>query len=309
MSRYLVTGAAGFAGRHLVRQLLADKHEVIGLVRRPGSLGAEGVEEVVCDLTDEAATEAVVTAAQPDGIFHLAAPEISVSRSWDDPAGAVAGNFDTTRSVLEAAAGLAKPPRVLLVSSAEVYGDVPEDRQPIAETEARNPANPYGESKARCEEFADHLRKRRSLPVITARPFTHTGPGQGGGFALPSFARQIAEIERRGGGELKVGNLAAARDYLDVRDVVAGYRTLMERGEPGETYNVASGEAHTMQDLLEAMLEMSPATINVVVDQDRFRPADIPKLEGDATKLRALGWEPAIPIEQTLTDLLAEARQ
>ncbi len=308
MSRYLVTGAGGFAGKHLMCGLLKDGHEVTGLVRKPGSLGIEGAAEVVCDLSDEAATEKAIADARPEGIFHLAAPEVSPGHSWKDPGAAVTGNVGTTRSVLEAASALDPKPRILLVSSGGVYGGVPEDRQPIAETEHLNPSDPYGESKARCEELTRWFGDKRGLPVIIARSFNHTGPGQRGGFALPDFATQIAEIEARGSGEISVGNLDAARDFLDVRDVVDAYRILMEQGVPGEAYNVASGEAHSIGHLLEAMLETSPATINVVVDEDRLRPSDTPRIEGDAAKLRALGWEPAIPIEQTLKELLESAR-
>ncbi|HEU4452287.1 MAG TPA: GDP-mannose 4,6-dehydratase, partial [Longimicrobium sp.] len=198
--------------------------------------------------------------------------------------------------------------RLLFVSSAEVYGVVPEEEQPIPETRALRPTNPYAASKA-AAEMAVVEAAARGIHAVTTRSFSHTGPGQDARFALASFARQLAAV-RAGEAEpvLRVGNLEARRDYLDVRDVIAAYRLLIDGGTPGEVYNVATGVAHSMRELVEMMIEVSGTGARLEVDPERVRPTDVPLLLGDPSKLRALGWEPRIPIRQTLSDLLeAEA--
>lgn len=293
-------------GRHVVRALAVAGHEAFGLVRTPGSLGDVPATEVVADLTDAEATKKAFQEVRPEGVFHLAAPETSVGHSWKDPEGTKQGNLTTLRTVLEAAATLENPPRLVFASSAEVYGATKPEEQPLDEASPQRPDSPYAESKqageALVREYADRM------PVIIARPFNHVGPGQRDQFALASFAKQIAEIERQGG-SLKHGNLEARRDFSDVRDVVRAYLLLMERGVPGEAYNIGSGTARSIQDLLDMLVAESPAKIEVVVDKARFRPNEVPIMQCDAGKIRALGWEPRIPIEQTMKDILDDARK
>jgi GDP-4-dehydro-6-deoxy-D-mannose reductase len=196
--------------------------------------------------------------------------------------------------------------RVLLVSSAEVYGAVPEAEQPISESRALCPASPYAASKAAAEMAALQAGAEGRIAVVIARSFNHTGPGQDLRFALPGFARQLAEIRAgRGDAVLRVGNLDVWRDFLDVRDVVNAYLRLAERGVNQRAYNVCSGEAVRLGTLVERLVEYSGTGARVEVDAERFRPVDIPLLRGDSTRLRALGWKPRIPLDETLHDLLA----
>lgn len=305
----MVTGASGFAGRHLVRHLAEAGHDVIGVVRRQGSLKGEPAAEIVCDLLQTDAFAAAVTEHRPDGIFHLAAPQVSVGQSWEDPEGTKQGNLETTRAVLEAARQLQPPPKVLIVSSSEVYGKVTEADQPLSENVIPRPDSPYAESKALVEKLARTYLDHHAVPVIIARPFNHIGPGQSGTFAIANFAKQIVDVERSGQGHLKVGNLESRRDFGDVRDIVAGYAILMKHGQAGEIYNIGPGQARSVKALLELLTTQSPAKIEVVVDKTRFRPNDVPVIESDSGKIRKLGWKPNIPIEQTIRDILAEARK
>lgn len=302
--RALVTGAAGFVGRWLVRELAAGGHTVVGSGQEPAAPYAlpAGAAWVALDVCSAASVRAAVDAARPDAVFHLAG-QASVGGSFADPEGTWEVNATGT---LRVALALPEGTRLLLAGSAEVYGAVPGAEQPIAETRPLRPANPYAASKAAAEMAALQAGASVGVEVVLARAFNHTGPGQDPRFALPSFARQLAEI-RAGRAEpvLRVGNLSARRDLLDVRDVVRAYLRLVEAGAPGEAYNVASGEAHEMAEVVRTLVELSGTRARIEVDEDRVRPVDVPLLLGDAGKLRALGWAPRIPFRETLRDLLA----
>lgn len=294
--RYVVTGAGGFVGPYLVKALEQSGHEVIPLTRRDA------------DLLDREATAAFIAKTKPDGIFHLAAPHTSVGKSWGQPEATIGENLESTLSVLAAARALDPKPRVLFSGSSEVLGEAGAD--PLTEDLTPNPLSPYALSKlfgeAACHFYFTHFE----VPTLVVRAFNHIGPGQRQDFVFPNFARQIAEIEKSGQpGELKVGNLEADRDFSDVRDMVRAYVTVMEKGQPGEIYHAGTGEARTIRSVLDALLELSPATISVVVDPDRVRPNDINVSRSDSAKLRKLGWEPKIPFTQTLEDILNEARE
>lgn len=294
--RYVVTGANGFVGTHLVERLTAAGHDVVPLTRADA------------DLLDRAATAKFIGRAKPDGIFHLAAPQTSVGRSWKEPEVTIDENLESTLSVLAAAKALDPQPRVLFVSSSEVLGEA--GAEPLAEDLTPNPLSPYALSKLFGEASCHFYFKQFDVPTLIVRAFNHIGPGQRQDFAFPNFARQIAEIERSGKpGELKVGNLEAERDFSDVRDIVRAYITVMEQGQPGELYHAGSGEARTVRSVVDALLELSPATISVVVDEDRVRPNDIVVSRSDSAKLRKLGWQPEIEFQQTLEDILNEARK
>lgn len=198
--------------------------------------------------------------------------------------------------------------RVLVVSSAEVYGVVPEERQPIREDEPLRPITPYGASKMGAEAAALQAAASREITVLVARSFNHAGPGQDERFALPSMARQLAEM-RVGEREpvLRVGNLSPLRDFLDVRDVVRAYIAMVERGENGGVYNVCSGESLPMTEIVEALVRLSGTGARIDVDPARFRPVEIPLLVGERSRLGGLGWSPEIPLERTLADLLESA--
>jgi GDP-4-dehydro-6-deoxy-D-mannose reductase len=306
--RALVTGAAGFAGGWLVRELAAAGYTVhaSGLeaaVARPPE-GSAGWREL--DVTSTASVRAALDAIRPDAVFHLAG-QASVGDSFDDPEGTWEVNATGT---LRIASALPPGARLLVVSSAEVYGTVPEAEQPIREDRPLRPANPYAASKAAAEMAALQAAARGAAHVVVARAFNHTGPGQDTRFALPSFAGQLASLGAGGGDPvLRVGNLSARRDLLDVRDVVRAYRLLIERGASGGVYNVASGRARSMSDVLARMVELAGLAVRIEVDDDRVRPVDVPLLVGDASRLSALGWRPEIPFRSTLLDVLAAQRE
>lgn len=306
--RILVTGAAGFVGGHLLRELdAAGARTWAGsLDGLPPSEGAPaGTEWVALDVTSDESLRAAVERARPDGVVHLAA-QSSVGASFGDPAGTWEVNATGTLRLLQA---VSPSTRLLLVSSAEVYGAVPEEEQPIAEDRPLRPASPYAASKAAAEMATVQAALAGGARAVVARSFNHTGPGQDARFALPSFAAQLAAIaDGAAAPVLRVGNLEARRDFLDVRDVVRAYRVLLERGEPGRAYNVCSGRAWSLCELVERLVALSGTETRVEVDPERVRPVDIPLLVGDAGRLRALGWEPEIPLEKTLRDLLEHAR-
>ncbi len=305
--RALVTGASGFAGGQLVAQLAERGDEVVALVRRAAA-GATAPEHVVADLLDREATVAAIARARPDVVFHLAAPQTSVGRSWDDAAATIGGNLTTAVNVLDAAARLDAAPRTVVVSSSEVFGTPAGRALPLREDAPLSPESPYGESKALVESVARFYAERLSADVVIARPFNHTGPGQPPPFVVPSLAAQVAAAERAGGGEVRVGNLSARRDFSDVRDVAAAYIRIAEAAETGSVVHVASGEAHSVQELLDTLVAAAEVDVEVVPDPELWRPSDAPLVVGDASRLRALGWRPRFSIEQTLADVLAEAR-
>ena len=203
----------------------------------------------------------------------------------------------------------AKTGRVVLISSADLYGPVPPAEQPITESRAPSPHSPYGASKQAAEALALQYQRAHDLDVVIVRPFNHLGPGQSERFAVPAFAAQIAEAETKGGGEVLHGDLSARRDVTDVRDVVRAYRLLAEAGIGGEVYNVCQGRAVAMSDLLATLVERSTVPVTTSIDPARLRPVELPVLEGSNAKLRqATGWAPEVPLEETLAAVLDDAR-
>ena len=286
--RALVTGAGGFAGRHLAAAC-ADQ-EVAGLSR------------AVCDLRDAEATRAAIAAAQPAVVYHLAA-RAHVGESWRDPHGTLDDNLTMALNVLEAVRGEAPGATVVAVASGEVYG-APE-HLPVDESAPLRPQNPYAVSKAAADLLAGMYADAHGLRVIRARAFNHAGPGQEPTYAIASFARQAAQgVER-----IVTGNPDTRRDYTDVRDVVRAYRLLAERAEPG-TYNVCSGVSRSARELIAGLAAAAGMELDHVVDPDLMRPNEVTELRGSAERLRAAtGWEPEIPLERTLADTLAWWRE
>ncbi len=301
-------------GGHLVDFLHVEhpEAEIHGVVLPQGGVSwraASGARILEADLTDPAAALAVVEEVRPDRIIHLAG-QASVHLSWLDPAGTLRTNVLGIVHLLDAVRSRGLQPPVLVVGSAEEYGPVGPEEMPIREETPLRPASPYAVSKVAQGALALLYGPAGGLRVVLTRTFHHTGPGRGEAFAESSFARQIAEIEAgRQPPVLKVGNLEAVRDFADVRDVVRAYWMLLEKGASGAAYNVCSGRGRRIRDLLDLLLAASSAKVEVRVDPERLRPSDVPAQVGDPSRLRAAtGWEPRVPLERTLLDLLDDWR-
>jgi len=255
------------------------------------------------DLLDPAGVRAAVEAAAPDLVFHLAAFS-SVAASWRDPEAAYRTNVLGQLHLLEAIHATSAKPRILVAGTSEEYG-VP-DAVPIAEDAPLKPQSPYAVSKAAQDLMAYQYWVGRQLPCIRVRAFNHIGPGQAPGFVAADFAMQIAEAEAgQRAPVMRVGNLAAERDFSDVRDVVRAYYWLAQKGHPGEAYNVGSGVARPVQYLLDTLCGKSTVGIRVEVDPERYRPVDVPQVYADISKLRhTTGWVPETPLDQSLGDVL-----
>lgn len=296
--RALVTGGLGFVGRHLTAHLEACGDEVIALDRH-------GDNPV--DITDAARVASAVAEAAPDAIYHLAG-WADVGGSWKQPHTVLRVNAEGTLNVLEAARA-AGVERVLAVASADVYGIVSEDELPLTEAAPLRPTSPYSASKVAADAIAHQAFLGYALGVIRVRPFNHLGPGQSEQFVASALAARIARAERDGVGSIPVGSLSARRDFTDVRDIVRAYRLLVESGEPGEVYNICSGVDRAIQEIADELIRLAKYPIELAPDPDLIRPADIPVLRGDFSKLEAAtGWRPEIPIEQTLADVLDDLR-
>jgi GDP-4-dehydro-6-deoxy-D-mannose reductase len=293
--RVLVTGAAGFVGRHLVPHLEAAGAAVIGVDRE-------------VDVTDRAAVHRAVSQARPDAIVHLAGQSATAGAGADEGLD-FRVNYLGGLAVLEALALAAPGARLLFVGSGLVYGPAAPGAPPFAESSSLCPASPYERSKAAADLLAADYAER-GLDVVRVRPFNHTGPGQSDAFVASAFARQIAEVER---GQrphvLRVGNLESARDFLDVRDVVDAYARLLARAVPAGVYNVASGRATPMGEILDGLLSFSPAANRIAVEADPARWRPTTATAGDASRLRAAtGWAPRHPLPDTLERLLDDWR-
>lgn len=310
--RVLITGVAGFVGRHLVDQLLdCTQDEVWGLARSSTRLAGldERVRLVVADLCDRAALDRALEEARPDVIYHLAS-QASVAKSLDDPLPTIVNNVVGQVNLLEAVAAIVPEARILTVGSNEEYGLTREDELPLKESRELRPISPYAVSKMTQDMLGHQYFATKRLHVVRVRPFTHTGPRQASLFVTPSFARQLAEMEA-GLREpvMHVGFLEGKRDFTDVRDVARGYRLLIERGAPGDVYNLGSGVPRTIRSILDALIALSSVTPDVRVDPSLIRPLEVPVQYADCSKLRAAtGWKPEIPFEQTLSDILADWR-
>jgi GDP-4-dehydro-6-deoxy-D-mannose reductase len=310
--KVLITGMAGFAGSHLAELALREGAEVAGTVL-PGASTEnlapleKHVATVACDLTEPGAAAAVLRAIRPDRVFHLAGASV-VATSWALRADVLRTNLEATYQLCEALRR--HPVPCLVVSSGEIYGVVPESEQPIPESRPAAPLSPYALSKASQELYVGYYARCEALPLVFVRAFNHVGPRQGLGFVWSDVARQIAQIERGGGAPfLEVGTTTTRRDFTDVRDMVRAYWLLLERARPGSTYNAASGQAVSIREVIDGFLAEAECPIEVRQVAQRVRPIDIPLLVGDATALRALtGWIPAISLQQSLADVLADWR-
>ncbi len=306
-----ITGIEGFVGHYLARHLRDCGHQAGG-----SYFDAQSAEDLKgefklyhIDLRRSEQTEQALVEFAPDTVIHLAA-QSSPALSFKNPQLTFEINLIGTVNLLEGLRSLSLKPRLVLVSSCEVYGPTAGDK-PISESQPYNPISPYASSKVFQEMTCLQYHRTYGVEVVVARPFPHTGPGQPPNFALPSFARQIAEIEK-GKKEpvITVGNLSAQRDLSDVRDIVRAYQLLAEKGRSGQIYNACSGQTVSIDEALRRILKMSGKEIKIETDQALLRPADVPVLWGDNSKIKSeTGWAPKVKLDETLSGLLEHWRK
>lgn len=306
----LITGISGFVGSHMADFLLDRNVEVVGTIRQRSRMNRishllNNIRLAECELGDPFAVEKLLHEEKPDLIFHLAAQSF-VPNSWNASAVTIHNNLAGQLNLFEAVRRYALPCKIQIAGSGEEYGLVKPDELPIKETNPLRPLSPYGISKVAQDLLGFQYYKSYGLHIVTTRTFNHEGPRRGENFAASNFAKQIAEIEAgRKPPILYVGNLNAQRDFTDVRDVVKAYWLALEKGIAGEAYNIASGRSCTIRDMLDQLLQLSPAQIEIQEDPARLRPFDVEILLGDYTKFHnQTGWRPEIPFSQTLEDLL-----
>ncbi len=308
----LVIGAGGFVGGYLVTHLQEACGKYVGATKLPGErVNARGCEVFDLDICKEREIRELLQLHRPAQIYHLAA-QSSVAVSWKDPELTVDVNIKGVLHLLEAVRSIEDYyPRILLVGSGEEYGHLREGACPVSEDEALHPGNLYAVTKA-CQNMIGSVYARAyGMGIVMVRAFNHIGVGQSPQFVAADFALQIAEMEA-GFREpvMHVGNLSARRDFSDVRDVVRAYSMLMEKGQAGETYNVGSGHAVSIGELLDTMLELSDERITVKQDPARLRPSDVSVIEADISRLREdTGWLPEYNLEQTLRAMLDSNRR
>ncbi|OGG26650.1 GDP-mannose 4,6-dehydratase [Candidatus Gottesmanbacteria bacterium RIFCSPLOWO2_01_FULL_39_12b] len=306
----LITGITGFAGSHLAELLLSEKVEVHGIQRwRSKSDNIDDFKEKIhfheADLLDAHSLYKVIDEVRPSFIFHLAAQSY-VQSSWASPANTLEVNIIGTVHLFEAVRKSELNIPIQIACSSEEYGKVLPDELPIRETNPLRPLSPYAVSKIAMDYLGYQYYRSYGMKIIRTRGFNHTGPRRGDVFAESTFAKQIAEIEK-GKKEpvVHVGNLEAKRDYTDVRDMVKAYYLSVQKCQAGEVYNIATGSAWKIGDVLDFMLSLSKKKIKIIEDKDRMRPSDVAVLIGDASKFRnQTGWKPEIPFTKTMTDLL-----
>lgn len=306
----LITGIAGFVGSHLAELLLKEGYEVYGLSRSRSNMDhIESIKSRLrledADLLDSHSLYTTINKIKPDYIFHLAAQSF-VPTSWGSPSVTLEVNIIGSANLFEAVRQVGINPPIQIACSSEEYGMVYENEVPIKETNPLRPLSPYAVSKLGMDFLGYQYYESYKMNIIRTRGFNHTGPRRGDTFAESTFAKQIALIEK-GKQEpvIYVGNLEAQRDYTDVRDMVRAYLLSVDTCDPGDVYNIATGEAIKIADVLNMLLSKSKVNVDIKQDPARMRPSDVPILIGDSTKFREkTGWEPEIPFEKTAEDLL-----
>lgn len=309
--KVLITGITGFVGSHLAEFLLNKKDiQIYGIERwRSRTENIEHIKShlkiVECDIRDASSVRKIVSEIKPDRIFHLAAQSF-VPTSWSAPAETLSTNILGELNIFEAVRQEKFNPRIQVAGSSEEYGAVRPEEIPIKENTPLRPLSPYAVSKVGQDFLGYQYFMSYGMHIVRTRGFNHSGPRRGEVFAESNFAKQIAEIEK---GLIEpivyVGNLEAKRDYTDVRDMVKGYWLSLEKGEPGDVYNICSGKAYAMKKVLDILIGLSHKKVKIVKDPARIRPSDVPILQGDNRKfVKKTSWQPEIPLEKTLKDLL-----
>ncbi|MBP6913632.1 MAG: GDP-mannose 4,6-dehydratase [Candidatus Levybacteria bacterium] len=309
MKKAFITGISGFAGSFLAELLLTEGLEVHGTHISSDTKNIEHIKSRMqlhrVDLLEKEKIQKCISEVQPDMVYHLAALT-SPAESFSSPETVVINNVTAQIHLLEALRLYANTPRIMIISSAEVYGIVNSSDLPISESVELRPGSPYAVSKIAQDYLGLQYFLSYGMDIIRVRPFNHIGPRQSASFVVSSFAKQIAEAEKsKNGKEILVGNLDAKRDFTDVRDMVRAYLLLAQKGESGEVYNIGSGLSHKISDILGKLVSLSYEKIETKVDPSRMRPSDVPDIRSDNTKIKNLtNWEPTIPLDQTLKDTL-----
>ena len=307
--RILVTGATGFVGEHLVRLLLSRDHNVFGTYLSVPASWEFAADLVSCDVRDADSVRKVVADIHPHKVYHLAA-QSSPSQTLEQTRDVYESNFWGTYNLLESVRQVAPKAQILVVGSGQCYGEV-RNRKSLTESAVLSPRNPYALSKAAADMLAGQFYYRFGLHIIRARPFNHTGPGQQAGFVCSDYARRIVDID--GGNEppvLHIRDSGVRRDFSDVRDVVRAYELLIEKGKPGEAYNVASGRSMTIREIVSILVSFCSRRVQILAGHQEARAGDIANLYGSALKLsRTTGWKPRYNMRQTLRDLFEYWKQ
>jgi len=310
----LITGIGGFVGGHLAQQLAASAEvDLVGTIFFPEERNSPRIppsaQLVTIDLTDPNAVEELLKNERPSQIFHLAA-QAFVPESFENPWQTLSNNIRSQLNLLHSISKLDLDTRILIIGSGDEYGLIDPEDLPIDENTPLRPMNPYSVSKVTQDMLGLQYFLSHDLNVIRVRPFNQIGPGQSKLFVAPAFALQIATIEhKKTDPVLYVGNLEAKRDFTDVRDMASAYELLMAQGQPGEVYNAGSGESHAIQELLDTMLNLSDAPIEVRRDAARFRASEVPEIRCDPRKLhRATGWKATTSFQQSVEDTLIDWR-
>jgi len=303
--KVLITGSEGFAGQHLISELVNSGYEVYGTIFASDN-NQNKIKTFVCNIESPTEILSIITSLKPDAIFHLAG-QPKPGLSFNIPQKTFQVNTIGTINLLEAVRSVPNYyPRIILIGTSEEHGIVSPECLPITENTPLNPINPYAISKTANWFLAKEYVKSFNFDIVYVTPFTHTGPGQGLGFLSPDVASQIVEIEN---GQkqpiLETGDLSSRRDISDVRDVVRAYRFLMEKGQKGERYIISTGKSIPVSKIVKKLIKMSKVKIKLKIDNTRTRPTDIPDLIGSHEKLTKLtGWKPEITLDKTLEDLL-----
>ncbi|MET1249198.1 GDP-mannose 4,6-dehydratase [Sporolactobacillus sp. STCC-11] len=306
MKKVLIFGISGFVGHYLAQEFLDNGYAVCGSDIHKSSSVQSTVDLYECDLLNTEAVDGLVKEVQPDMVVNLAAIS-SVGLSWSIPQTTMSVNVIGALNIMEAARQCGNMPKVMFIGSSEEYQ---ESDKPINEEHPLNANNPYGISKMAQEKFTDVYRERYGMKIYYVRPFNHTGIGQKDSFVLPSFCKQVAQIERSGRpGSIKVGNLEAKRDFSNVKDIVRAYRMIVESDDCSTKYNVGSGKAYKLSEMLEYIVSLSSQKITIEIDSERFRPTDTPIICCDYSKIKnGLGWEPRYSIFETLKEMFEHYR-
>lgn len=312
--KVLITGIAGFAGSHLCEFLLAKNFSVFGFYHPDHSVkNVEHVKNkidlIACDILDNKDLKTKIESIRPDYVFHLAAFS-SPAASFENPNQTLTNNILGQLNLLEALVKIKSKARILIVGSADEYGNIEPKFLPASEETPLAPISPYAVSKVTQDMLGLQFFLHYKLHIVRVRPFNHIGPRQSEAFVIPAFAIQIVEIEKKGKGIIKVGNLNTWRDFTDARDMVRAYLVALEKGEVGEVYNIGSGKVVKIADVLNKLIALSKAQITIETDKNLLRPVDIKKIYCDFSKFhKQTGWKPQIPLSKTLFDTIEYERK